>query len=245
MRFLFGILAIFASAAANAEITVVQVANGKAVIKFDPSDAITTSSTLVLQNLSIDSEPSQIAQAQVITPMNVEVKPDYKRTHLITGFLKSYTQDVTVKNGSTSVKTEAKTTEIDGNYYYNFKNFALGFSIFNKKESVDGFEDLSTSFGFGGKYFFVENISKNKAIPYAGLEFIGLSSDLYANPRIEGKMSATAIALGVLVFMADAAFLDVNYTFGSGDGDMSQGSTTTKIEFDQSGISVGVGIALE
>lgn len=246
MKFLFVLATLVISASASAEIKVIQVTNGKAIIKFDPSDAITTSSTLVLKDLVLPNTESEVvSETPVASPVRIEVKPEYNRNHLITGFLESSSQDVTVKSGTSSSKTEVKITELDASYYYNLKNFALGFTIFNKKESYDGFEDLSTTLGLGAKYFFVENVAKNKAIPYAGIEFASARSDLYDTPRVETELSGTLINLGVLVFLADAAFIDIGYSFGTVDGDISQGSNIIQAESEGGGLSVGVGIALE
>ena len=238
MKFLFGMFTLLLTISAQAELKVVQVANGKALVQFDPSDAITTSSTLVLKDLSIDSAPAP-------QPV-IEIKPEYKRNHLITGTLESSSMDRTLKNGGTTTKTEIKVTELNASYMYNLKNFGLGFIVFNKKESVDGFEDLTSSFGLNGRYFFLENVSKNKIVPYAGLQFIGLSADLYDTPsRIEMKLSGSAIEFGAMFFLADAAFIDLNYAFGSGEGEVTQGTTSIDMDVDQNGLTIGVGIALE
>ena len=238
MKFLFGMLALVFTVSAQAELKIIQVANGKALVQFDPNDAITTSSTLVLKELSVESTP---------TPLPViENKPEYKRNHLITGTLESYVIDRTLKNGGTTTKAEIKVTELNASYMYNLKNFGLGITVFNKRESVDGFEDLSSSFGFNGRYFFLENTSKNKIVPYAGLQLVGLSSDLYDTPsRIEMKLSGSAIEFGAMFFLADAAFIDLNYSFGTAEGDVTQGTTLNNMEIEQRGLSVGVGIALE
>lgn len=254
MKFLVLIVTILLTTTASAEIKIVEVANGKAVIQFDKSDELTMDSKLVLKNLSLSTTSGSAQLTELTCPacpspiVNTQlpaIEREYKRTHLITGHLDSYTTESTEKTSTTSDSTESTTVELDASYYYNFKNFGLGFTIYNKKVTVEGDEDIQSIVGFGGKFFFIENVSKNKVVPYIGFEFIGANAEFAATPTIEAKLSGSRLDLGVNIFLTDSAFADIKYSVGAVDGDISQGTVSNDYEIEQTGFAIGFGIALE
>lgn len=252
MKFLVLIFTILLTTTAQAEIKIVEVANGKAIIQFDKADELTMDSKLVLKNLSLGTATSGTTELSCAACPNPSVNTqlpvierEYKRTHLITGHLDSYTSESTEKTSTTSDSTESTTVELDASYYYNFKNFGLGLTVYNKKVTVEGDEDIQSIVGFGGKFFFVENISKNKVVPYIGFEFIGANAEFAATPKIEAKLSGSRLDLGVNIFLTDSAFADIKYSVGAVDGDISQGAVSNDYEVEQTGFAIGFGIALE
>lgn len=242
-RFIF-LTSLTFSFTANAEITVTEVANGRAVIKFDKTDDITTNSKLVLKELSVAGSPNPDSQNTCTQcPQPEAVMP--KRTHLIAGSLKSIKQDETAKSGSTSVSADTTSVELEGSYYYNFGHFGLGATYSSTKEDSDGDVTLVSSFGVGGRYFFIPNQAKNNIIPYVGLAIIAANVELPATPKITAKLSGSKLEFGANFYVSQSAFLDVRYSSGVAEGDLKQGSTTVDYEVEQRGLSVGIGIALE
>lgn len=231
-----------------AEITVTEVANGRAVIKFDKTDEITPSSKLVLKELSVNTcspNPEAGNTCPTCPTSNCEPQRNYKRTHLITGSIKSGKQEETAKSGSTSVSADSTLVELEGSYYYNFGHFALGAGYSSTREETDGDETLSSAFAFGGRYFIIENTAKNNIIPYIGFKLVGLTAEQPATPKITAELSGSAFEFGANFYLSHSAFIDLRYVIGVAKGDLKQGSTSVDYEVEQSGLSVGIGIALE
>lgn len=254
MKFFKIAAVLFFSICVKAEIQIVEVANGKAVIKFDKEDNITTESKLVLKDLTLGTIISSTTSAtQLVCPACPQAespKPEttnvreYQRTHLITGSISSTKTEETAKGNST-VESESSLVEIEGSYYYNLKNFALGFSLANTKKEVDGDEMYSNVFSIGGRFFPIENIVKNRAIPYVGLQIVAAKAAWEDTPDIEADLSGSLLEFGLQLFMTESAFIDISYTTGAVDGDLSQGANSADYEIEKSGLSFGIGLALE
>lgn len=248
MKYFILTLAFLLTVNAHAEITIVEVANGKAVIQFDKTDELTMDSKLVLKNLSLGSSastPTAELNCPACPTLTSEIKTDYKRTHLISGEIKSYKQDQTIKSATSSADVEYTKVELQGSYLYNLKQFGLGFSYSNTKENTDGDEEVSASFGLVGRFFFIENIAKNNFVPFVGLELATLTSEDSSSPKIELELSGSSIDIGFLFFAAPSAFIEFTYSIASVDGDVKQGSTTLDYEATLNGLGIGIGIALE
>ena len=234
--------------AAYAEITVTEVANGRAIIKFDKSDEISTNSKLVLKELSANAcspNPEADNTCPTCPVSNCESQNNFKRTHLITGSIKSGKQEETAKSNGSSVSADTTSVEIEGSYYYNFGHFALGAGYSSTRDESGGDETLSSAFSFGGRYFIIENKVKNNIIPYIGFRLVGITAELPATPKITAELSGSAFDFGANFYLNHSAFVDLRYVVGAAKGDLKQGSTSVDYEIEQSGLSVGIGIALE
>lgn len=253
MKF-FGVLlfAIMFTTFSHAEIQIVEVANGKAVIKFDTEDNITSESKLVLKDLTLGatSAPpaSELNCATCPEPANITSTPlierEYKRTHFISGSITSVRQETKLKN-STSPEVKSSSVELKGSYIYNFGKFGLGGSIASLRETVDNKESITTEFGLGGRFFFVENNEKNNIVPFAGLEIAGASFEDSDTPKNESHLSGTSLDLGAYIFLNKMSYVEVAYSFRAAESELKQGNTIKEYEVIQGSLAFGLGVAFE
>lgn len=250
-------LGFFISSASFAKITVVEVANGRAIVEYDKEENLEPKQVLVLKQLSLTSSEqtsavnntNSIKLDTVSTQDKVldsQIVSEYKRTHLVSGSLKSGTQNIKAKYSGSQVKSKSKKTEISGTYYYNMIQYGLGASLNYDYEDNKSDSTRGTSLSLGGRYFIIKNEDKNSIVPYAGISFI-IYNEKYSSTSgdIESKLSGANLEVGSYMFLTQRAFVDISYQYKMAKGDLSDDSNYADLDVDQNGLSVGFGITFD
>lgn len=241
----------------NAEIKIVEVANGKAVIQFDKEDDISAQSVLVKKDLSLGKCTQNIQETSttatsVTCPVCKECKESISpqineaRTHLVGGYINSFDTKYKIKGSNATTTEKIESTELDLTYLYNFEKFALGASygyVRSKQETTDS---VTNSLDLVGRYFFIENKAPNMFIPYIELNLTAVNSSSSSpdfSGLMEGRFKGAQAAVGFTYFINSFGFIDARYMFGNIEGDYTVESNTVDAEITGNGLALGFGIA--
>ena len=255
----FLILFLIMPLTTHADIKIVEVANGKAVIQFDKEDEISNESVLVKKDLTLgtcktDNTNSAASAAPVAPTASCPVCKEFSekpvtlennsRTHLVGGYFKSFETKIRDEDADSSIKV--KTTELDVSYLYNFEKFALGVNYGFERTKQEDNDTLAGSLDLVGRYFFIENKAPNMFIPFVELSLSAIHTST-ASPSftgtLDGDFRGSQIAIGFSYFFNNFGFIDARYGFGSQSGEYELESNSTDASIKTSGIILGFGIA--
>lgn len=249
---------LFLSIESYAKITVVEVANGRAIVEYDKDENLEPKQILILKKLALPETPvvtNNSTTVSAVAPMAVTSSPVQviapqteivNRTHLLSGSLKNYTQTIKYKQNGNQAKDKVKSTDISALYHYNFVKYGLGASISYEYEDNDSYSGDGLSIALGGRYFFIDNVDGNKVVPYVGARFLNYVEKYSSiSADLDTKLNGFEFELGTYVFLSKTTFVDIGYEYLTAKGDISSNSQYVDVDGEQSGLRIGFGAALE